>query len=308
MTPGGRACTVVAIGGNALSRADEEGTAGEQIANLRETVAALQPLLDGRPLVLTHGNGPQVGRMLLRHERAAEEAPPQPLYLIVAETQAEIGALLAVELRAAARAEVACLVTHVVVAADDPAFDEPTKPIGPFYEEAQARDLARTRGWRLDSDSARGARRVVPSPTPLEIVELDAVRSLVAAGTTTIACGGGGIPCVRRGSRLHGVDAVVDKDLAASLLARRLRAERLVILTDVPALYRGFGKPDQEAVPLLTTAEAETLAPELPAGSMRPKLEAAAAYVRETGAETLVTSPEALEAALDGEAGTRIVP
>jgi len=308
LTSSGRACTVVAIGGNALSRAGEQGTAAEQIAHLREAVAALGPLLDGRPLVLTHGNGPQVGRMLLQHERAADAAPPHPLYLVVAETQAEIGGLLATELGAVARSDVACVVTHVVVAADDPAFDEPSKPIGPFYTEAEARELERVPDWQLDFDSPNGARRVVPSPAPLEIVELEAVRALVAAGTIAIACGGGGIPCVRRGRRLHGVDAVVDKDLSASLLARGLGAEQLVILTDVPALLRDFGGTSEEPIRVLTADEALALAPELPAGSMRPKLEAAAEFAGATGGDVLVTSPEALEQALARDAGTRIVP
>jgi carbamate kinase len=298
--------TVVALGGNALSRAGERGTAAEQLGNLREAVAALEPLLAKGNLVVTHGNGPQVGRMLLRHERAAEEAPPHPLYLVVAETQAEIGSLLAAELQAVTERAVACILTHVAVAPDDPAFDEPTKPIGPFYPEAQARELERSRGWRLVSDAGRGWRRVVPSPLPLEVVELDAVRTLVAAGTLTIACGGGGIPCVRRGARLHGIDAVIDKDFASSVLARGLGAERLVIVTDVPALYRDFDEPSQEEIRQLSADDAEALAPELPPGSMRPKLEAAVAFVRATGGETLVCSAESLAGALTGSAGTRI--
>ncbi len=308
MTTTGRGCVVVAVGGNALSRPGERGTAAEQTAHLRETVAALEPLLDGRPLVLTHGNGPQVGRMLLRHERAADETPPHPLYLIVAETQAEIGALLTAELHAATRREAVCIVTHVTVAADDPALDEPTKPVGPFYPEEQAGQLARERGWKLVSEEERGARRVVPSPRPLEVVELHAVRLLVEAGTITVACGGGGIPCVRRGNRLHGIDAVIDKDLSTAVLARGLGAEQLVILTDVPALYRAFGTREQEEIRSLTSEEAARLAPDLPAGSMRPKLEAAAEFARESRGEVLIASPDALGPALGGRAGTRIVP
>src|SRR3954469_8613051 len=184
--------SVVALGGNALTRPGERGTASEQVANPRRAVAALGDLLEQPGLVITHGNGPQVGNELLRQERAAAEAPPLPLWLAVAQTQAEIGALIAAELRPALAARaIACVLTHVRVAPDDPAFDRPTKPIGPFYSAEQAKVLARERGWALVSDANRGHRRIVPSPEPLEIVELDAVRRLVDAGTVTIACGGG---------------------------------------------------------------------------------------------------------------------
>lgn len=288
-------------------RPGERGTAAEQLANVRETVTALAPLLrSAAPLALTHGNGPQVGNELLRQERAADEAPPLPLWLAVAQTQAEIGAIVEAELRPAVEREVACILTHVVVAADDPAFDRPTKPIGPFYDEACARELERDRGWVVVHDAGRGYRRVVPSPEPLEIVELDAVRALVASGTITIACGGGGIPTVRRGVRLHGVDAVIDKDHATALLAAELQATRLVILTGVPAVFRGFGTDEQEPVRDLTVEGARELAETLPAGSMRPKVEAAAQFVFDTDGETFITDAASLERALAGEAGTRV--
>src|SRR5436309_4933785 len=184
-------------------RPGERGTAAEQLTNLRRAVAALQPLLGEPRLVITHGNGPQVGNELLRQERAAEEAPPLPLWLAVAQTQAEIGALISAELCPALNGrEPACILTHVQVAADDPVFDRPTKPIGPFYSAEQAEQLERERGWALVSDANRGHRRVVPSPEPLEIVELDAIRRLVEAGTLTIACGGGGIPVALHEGRL----------------------------------------------------------------------------------------------------------
>jgi len=222
-------------------RPGERGTAAEQRANLREVCAALQPLLDEPELVLTHGNGPQVGNELLRHERAADEAPPLPLYLAVAQTQAEIGALIESELEPVAGRPVVCLLTHVLVAEDDPAFEEPTKPVGPFYAEDKARELEQDRGWKIVHDAGRGWRRVVPSPQPLEVVELGAIRALVGSGAIVIACGGGGIPAARRGAHLAGVDAVIDKDRASALLARELGADRLVILTEVPALYGAFG-------------------------------------------------------------------
>ncbi|MET0607290.1 MAG: carbamate kinase [Gaiellaceae bacterium] len=297
---------VIALGGNALMRPGERGTAAEQRANLREACAALRPLLGEEQLVVTHGNGPQVGNELLRQERAAAEAPPLPLYLAVAQTQAEIGALLESELAPVAGRPVVCLLTHVLVAEDDPAFEEPTKPVGPFYDEAKARELEAERGWKVVHDAGRGWRRVVPSPAPLEVVELDAIRSLLASGTIVVACGGGGIPATRHGEHLAGIDAVIDKDRASSLLARGLDAERLVILTEVPAVYSGFGTDRQEELRELSADDAAALVPELAAGSMRPKVEASVEFVRATGREALITSPAALGDALEGLSGTRI--
>jgi len=298
--------TVVALGGNVLLRAGERGTVAEQLANVREACKALEPLLADRELVITHGNGPQVGNELLRHERAAAEVPPLPLYVAVAQTQAEIGALVEAELEPVAGRPVACLLTHVRVAEDDPAFGNPTKPVGPFYSEEQARRLEEDRGWAVSADSGRGWRRVVPSPYPLQIVELDAIRTLVASGTVVIACGGGGIPVVARHGRLKGTDAVIDKDHVSALLAVELRAERLIILTGVDAVARHFGTAEEEPISELSTAEADALLNELPAGSMKPKVEACLAYVRATGGEALVTSPGSLAEALEGRAGTRV--
>jgi carbamate kinase len=287
-------------------RPGERGTATEQLANLRRAVTGLRPLLaESGGLVITHGNGPQVGNELLRQERAAAEAPPLPLWLAVAQTQAEIGALIAAELRPALDdRKVACLLTHVTVAPDDLAFERPTKPIGPFYSAEQAEVLERERGWALVSDANRGHRRVVPSPEPLEIVELAAIRRLVEAGTVTIACGGGGIPVARREGRLSGVDAVIDKDRASALLARELEAERLIILTEVPAVYRSFGDQDQEEIRELSRNDADALLPQLSEGSMRPKIESALGFA----GETLITSFDALADALAGTAGTRVRP
>jgi carbamate kinase len=315
--------TVVALGGNALMRPGERGTAAEQLANLRRAVTALRPLLvkswsdqtswsgqtsqtdlirPGQGLVITHGNGPQVGNELIRQECAAEEVPPLPLWLAVAQTQAEIGALIAAELRPAVDRPVACVLTHVRVALEDPAFDRPTKPIGPFYSDREAEALQRERGWAMAADTNRGHRRVVPSPEPLEIIELEPIRALADTGALAIACGGGGIPVVRRGDRLAGVDAVIDKDRASALLARGLGAARLLILTEVPAVYERFGEPDQRELRELDRKAAAALLPELAEGSMRPKVEAALSF----GRETLITNFDALEDALAGRAGTRI--
>jgi len=299
---------VVALGGNALMRPGERGTAAEQRANLREVAAALRPLLAETELVVTHGNGPQVGNELIRQERAAEEAPPLPLYLAVAQTQAEIGALIESELSPVAGRPVVCLLTHVLVDEDDPAFEEPTKPVGPFYDEAKARQLEDERGWQVVHDAGRGWRRVVPSPVPLQVVELEAIRSLLASGSIVVACGGGGIPATRRGDHLAGIDAVIDKDRASSLLARALGADRFVILTEVPAVYANFGTDQQQELRELSVDDAGTLLPELAAGSMRPKVEASVEFVRATGREALITSPAALGDALEGRTGTRVTP
>jgi carbamate kinase len=297
--------TVVALGGNALIRPGDRGTAAEQAARLREAAPSLAPLFRERRLVVTHGNGPQVGSELLRQERAADEAPQLPLYLAVAQTQALIGSLIQTELGPAVRRRLACVVTHVVVDPDDPAFDRPTKPIGPFYSGEQAQALERERGWTLVEESGRGWRRAVPSPAPLEVVEVDEVRTLLDAGTVPIACGGGGIPVVRRDGRVDGIDAVIDKDRASAVLAAALGAERLLILTDVAALRRGFGTPSEKEVRELTLDDAQTLLPELAEGSMRPKIEAAIAMAR-NGGEAVITALERVEDALAGRAGTRI--
>jgi carbamate kinase len=292
---------VIALGGNALGR----GTVAEQLSALRQTCAAIAPLVREGEVVITHGNGPQVGNELLRQERAADEVPPLPLYLAVAQTQAEIGALIETELAAASSRQVACLITHMHVDPDDSAFASPSKPIGPFYSAEQAEALEGERGWQLVEDAGRGFRRVVPSPEPLEIVEIEAIRALLSSGAVAIACGGGGIPVVSRNGRLKGVDAVIDKDRASALLAAQLGAERLVILTEVPAVFRHFGRSNQEEIRELTATEAEVLLSELAEGSMRPKVESAVELAR-AGGETLITSFEALADALEGRAGTRI--
>jgi carbamate kinase len=198
------------------------------------------------------------------------------------------------------------VLTHVRVDEDDPAFADPTKPVGPFYSEEQAHRLESERGWRVAHEAGRGWRRVVPSPKPLEIVELAAIRTLVAAGTIAVACGGGGIPVSSRNGRLTGLDAVIDKDRASSVLAIALGAGRLVIVTDVEAVSRGWGTSAQEEVRELDVRAAEALLPELAAGSMGPKLEAALAFARATGHNALITSAAALAEALAGRAGTRV--
>jgi carbamate kinase len=296
--------TVLALGGNALLGPGQRGTAAEHRANLATTFAAVAPLLEGE-LVVTHGNGPQVGNELLRQELAAAEAPPLPLWVAVAQTQAEIGTLAAAELAPATGRPVVVVTTHVVVDPGDPAFEKPTKPIGPYYHRPRAEELERDRGWTLREDAGRGWRRVVPSPRPLEVVELEAVRTLLGAGQLAIAAGGGGIPVVRRDRGFDGIDAVIDKDHASALLAVGLGAERLVVLTQVPGVYREFGQGEDPGDPIAELSPEQDMAilEGLAAGSMRPKVEAAFAFVRQTGGEALITSAEAVR---NGQAGTRI--
>jgi carbamate kinase len=297
--------TVIALGGNALMQPGERGTAAEQRANLASTFRAIAPLLRGDPFVVTHGNGPQVGNELLRQELASAEAPPLPLYIAVAQTQAEIGALVAAELEPVAGKPVAVVMTRVEVDESDPAFENPTKPVGPFYNAERAHELEQERGWVVAEDAGRGWRRVVPSPRPLAVLELDAIHTLIEHGVVVVAAGGGGVPVVARDGRHDGVDAVIDKDHASALLAARLGADRLVILTQVAAVYAGFGTDERRALGELRPDRDEAIIDELAAGSMRPKVEAAFRFVGETGGEALITSAEALER---GEAGTRIVP
>ena len=298
------ALTVIALGGNALLGEGERGTAAEQRANLAKTFAAAASILENGPVVVTHGNGPQVGNELLRQELASAEAPPLPLYLAVAQTQAEIGALIAAELEPVSGRRVAVVLTRVVVAEDDPAFSEPTKPVGPFYDSERAHALEQERGWAVREDANRGWRRVVASPKPLEVLELEPIRTLLESGTMVVAVGGGGIPVVAREGRHEGVDAVIDKDHASALLAIELGAERFVVLTQVPTVYAGFGTDEQEALEELVPGRDDGLIDSLPAGSMRPKVEAAFRFVRETGGEALITSSDGLAA---GDPGTRVV-
>jgi carbamate kinase len=297
--------TVIALGGNALLQPGERGTAAEQRANLAATFRAIAPLLRDGPFVITHGNGPQVGNELLRQELASAEAPPLPLYIAVAQTQAEIGALIAAELEPSAGRPVAVVLTRVEVDQADPAFQNPTKPVGPFYDAERARALEEERGWVVKEDAGRGWRRVVPSPRPLKVLELDSIRTLLERGVVVVAIGGGGIPVVTRDGRHDGVDAVIDKDHASALLAVGLGAERLVLLTQVPGVYRDFGGDRGRGEPIaeLSPERDAALVEELPAGSMRPKVEAAFAFVAQTGGEALITSAEAVR---NGQSGTRV--
>jgi carbamate kinase len=306
---------LIAIGGNSLIRAGEKGTIEEQLANTRRTARAVVGLIqDGFRLVLTHGNGPQVGAALLRSERASDQVYGQSLDVCDATTQGEIGYLLQQsiqnELQAAGlNVPVATVLSQVVVSADDPAMHHPTKPIGPFYSRTDALERARVQGWQVVEDASRGYRRVVPSPEPIEIVEEPVVRMLLGSGVLVIAAGGGGIPVVRTPDGLRGVEAVIDKDRVSALLASRLGVETLIISTDADRVYLDYRRPTQRAVGRVTAAEmaSHLAAGQFPPGNMGPKIQSALRFLEQGGREVIVTSYEHLRSAAHGEAGTHIV-
>lgn len=309
---------VIAIGGNALTREGQRGTYAEQQANaqpMAEMIAALGAT--GWNVVLVHGNGPQIGNLAIQHERT-EEVPAMPLFCLGSMTEGQIGTLLTLTLRTeigAALPPVACLITHAVVDRADPAFDHPDKPIGPFFDIATGTRLAEANGWTIAEDAGRGYRRVVGSPVPVDFLEIDAIRTLVAAGQVVIAAGGGGVPVIKDGNGYRGVNAVVDKDRSAQRLATLLGAEVLVLATAVPKVAIDFGTPREHALTELTVAEANRhLADgQFPAGSMGPKMRAAIDFVAAGGRCAVITTAERVAATLsrqphaEHETGTRIV-
>lgn len=306
---------VITLGGNAILPAGGTGTFEEQLAITRVTMEPIARLIqEGTQVVLSHGNGPVVGNILIRNEAVRDQIPPMPLDVCGADSQGGIGYMMQQTLqnelhRIGIERPVATVVTQVVVDERDPAFRRPTKPIGPFYSEDRARLLAKEKGWTVVDDAGRGYRRVVPSPTPLEIVEIQAIRRLAREGCIVIAAGGGGIPVSRQwDGALHGVEAVIDKDLASSLLARLLGVEALVIVTGVDRVAIRFGKPDQCDLSFATSGELERYMKEghFPLGSMGPKIQAAVEFVRDGGRTVYITSPGKVRQALEGAAGTRI--
>jgi len=312
---------VVGLGGNALLEPGESGTYREQCAHARAMAGSIAGLTAaGWRVVVVHGNGPQVGALAVQQYAARDEIPPQPLFSLVAMTQGEIGSILALALHerlGAGQTGVVSVGTHVIVHGDDPAFAHPTKPIGPFVDRVEAERLEAERGWTMLEDAGRGYRRVVPSPEPLGILELAAVRSLVDAGVLVIANGGGGVPVVLTATGYRGVEAVVDKDLAAERLADELGAEALALVTGVPAAAIGFGTTSERPLRDVTVVEAERHLQDgqFPAGSMGPKIAAATRFVRHGGGMAVITTPELLLATISsspwtptGDVGTRILP
>ncbi|KUN81625.1 carbamate kinase [Streptomyces bungoensis] len=299
---------VVALGGNALLRRGERPDAAVQQANIDRVATALARLAHEHELVVTHGNGPQIGLLAMESEADPALSAPYPLDLLGAQTEGMIGSLLARTLHDALPGHrIAALVTHTLVRPDDPAFARPTKFVGQVHSRATAEKLARERGWHIARDTT-GWRRVVPSPVPERILETDTVHDLLNSGTLVICAGGGGVPVTADPDTgaLTGVEAVVDKDLTAALLAEDLKADFLLILTDVPCVYGGYGTPDQH--PLLDATPRELRNGGFPAGSMGPKTEAAARFVERTGALAAIGALDAAYEIVHGRSGTLIRP
>jgi carbamate kinase len=297
--------TVVALGGNALLRRGEPAEAAIQRAHVLEAASALAALAAREELVITHGNGPQVGLLALEAD-AYKAVAPYPLDILGAESQGMIGYMLTQALGTELPGrDVVALLTQVLVDPDDPGFRRPTKPIGPVYSEREARALAAERGWTIAPDGEH-FRRVVASPEPKGIVELEAIERLVAGGSVVICAGGGGIPVVVDGDGLHGVEAVIDKDLTAALLAEELGAERLIMLTDVSGVVRDWGTARATPISAATPSELRMLS--FASGSMGPKVEAACRFAERTGGEAVIGSLTELDLVSRGAAGTWIAP
>lgn len=308
---------VVAFGGNALIKNGQEGTQWEQQENASETAAMLMPLVrDGHDLVVVHGNGPQVGNILIQVEEAVNKVPPLSLDVCVAASEGSIGYLLELAIlnalrREKIRREVVTLVSEVLVDQEDEGFRRPTKPIGPFYTRFRSEFLIHKQGWNMVEDSGRGWRKVVPSPRPLEVIQMKAIRDAVTTGHLVIAAGGGGIPVYRdAGGELKGVEAVIDKDYTAGLVAAGIGADLFVILTGVDQVSLNFGRPDETRVRRMTVREARAHLAEgqFPDGSMGPKVRAGLEFVEKSGHEVMITSAPRLAQAVKGRSGTRIVP
>lgn len=308
---------VIAFGGNALLQPGDRGTQEEQIGRARQASRWLAEIVrSGWKLVLVHGNGPQVGNILIQAEEASTKIPPQSLDVAVAQTEGSIGFLLQQAMRNRLEflgldSEVATLLTEVEVDAGDPAFRKPTKPIGPFFTAYRAEALSRDFGWTMREDSGRGWRKVVPSPRPLRILNTRSIHAVVDACTVTIAGGGGGIPVIKgRDQQWRGIEAVIDKDFASALLAAELQAELFIVLTGVEKVAVDFGKPAQRSIDKMTVSEAKAWLEEgqFPPGSMGPKIEASIDFVERSGHEVLITDVDHLREGLAGQGGTRIVP
>ena len=307
---------LVSLGGNAILKHGQKGTSEEQEQNVQNTAKHLASILRrGDKLAVTHGNGPQVGNILLQNEMAKGTLPPMPLDVCGAESQGMIGYMfqraLGGELESGGpKLAVVTIVSQTLVDAEDPAFRNPTKPVGPFYSANEAKLLRESKGWHVVSDSGRGYRRVVPSPVPLDILEKETIIRLFETGTVVISVGGGGVPVIReRNGTIRGVEAVLDKDRTAALLAKTLGVDILLILTDVEKVFVNYGKPDQQALDRMTLQECKNYLAEgqFPEGSMGPKIESAVSFLSESPRRRVViASLEMAEEALKGTAGTTI--
>jgi carbamate kinase len=306
---------LIAVGGNSLIRAGERGTISEQLSNAHATAKSIAGMIkQGWNVVITHGNGPQVGAALLRSERASSEAYTHTLDMCVATTQSEIGYIIqramGHELKILGIEKLVMTVpTMVRVDKNDPAFNNPTKPIGPFYTQATAMEKKRSLGWDIVEDAARGYRRVVASPEPVEILELEIIKKVIGLDIVAIALGGGGIPVIKENGTITGSEAVIDKDRSSALLANGLNVDLFIISTDTDRVYLNYKKKDQTGIDKITAAELEAHANNghFPAGSMGPKVESVIRYLKNGGKQAIITSFEYLTDALEGKAGTLIV-
>ena len=307
---------LVAMGGHAFMQPGEVGTIEDHERNAVRIASLLMTLVERDYLVcVTHGNGPQVGNLLVQQELSGQEVPALPLDVLVAMTEGSLGYILQQSLLNELRKRkmsryVVTVVTQVVVDKSDPAFAAPSKPIGPFLSREEAARRSEELGWQIEEDAGRGWRRLVPSPSPLKVIQRQMIRDAVRQGHIVVACGGGGIPVYRKpDGQYGGVEAVIDKDLTSSVLATNIGAELLVILTAVPQVYAGFGTPEQRALGAVTLEEIEGLRDQghFPPGSMGPKIEAVIGFLRAGGRRALITNPESLPQAIEGRAGTHFV-
>jgi len=308
--------TVIALGGNAILQPGQRGTFAEQMKNVETTCQQLAQMVESGKykIIITHGNGPQVGNILLQNETAKDVAAPMPLYVCGAESQGLIGYMMQQTLhnllvdKGKGGIPIATVVTQVVVDKNDQAFQNPTKPVGPFYSEEEAKKLESEKGYHIKEDAGRGWRRVVPSPDPIEIFEKEAVRQLVDARSIVIASGGGGIPVLKEEEKLVGVDAVIDKDLAGERLAVDVEAKIFLVLTDVDQVKLNYKTPQEKGLSHITLEEAKKYHAEghFAKGSMEPKVRAAIRFIEAGGERAVITSLDKAVAALDGKAGTTI--
>jgi carbamate kinase len=307
---------LVALGGNFLLQPHEEGTIEEQETNARMVCGHLLSVIkSGYNLILSHGNGPQVGNLLIQNEASKQYAPPMPLDVLVAQTEGSIGYILQQEMlnhlrKNDIRQYVVTMITQVMVERRDPAFKNPTKPVGPFFTKEEAEKQKKNKKWKMVEDAGRGYRRVVPSPKPVKIIQRHMIRDLAGAGNVVIALGGGGVPMGKDENDFYvGIEAVIDKDRASALLANEVGAELFILLTAVEKVYLNFGKPNQKPLDVITVREAKKFLADghFPPGSMGPKIECAIEYINGGGAEVIITEPQHLDDALAGKTGTRIV-
>jgi carbamate kinase len=306
---------VIAIGGNAVNRPGEVPNAENMLKNISETASYLADMIEkDYDIVITHGNGPQVGNILIQQEIAKDKVPPFPMDVNGAMTQGYLGYMIIKSLKnilveRGIEKEIASVVTQIVVDEKDEGFKNPSKPVGPFYTEKEGKQLQEEKGWDFKEDSGRGWRRVVPSPIPLEVIEKKIIQKLVDEDFLVVAGGGGGIPVIKKDGKIIGVEAVIDKDRASALIAKDLNADEFIILTAVEKVALNFGKENQKDLDELTVEEAEKYMSEghFAKGSMLPKIEACLSFVKESGKPALITDMQKLTEALEGKTGTKIV-